>query len=290
MAQSADPGILVDGIVRRSSIEIIPLKGAQEKAAAVPAGTTISVTCSPRFGLSRTLDHVAAACRSGHRVVPHLAARMVEDRRALREFVRTVTDLGVDEMFVIGGDGEKPAGRFGEAAEILEELGEFDHGLTRLGIGCYPEGHPKVADDVLFDALLRKQSYADYMVSQLCFDGAALAGWLRTARERGIRLPLRIGVAAPLQIRKLIELSVRIGVGQSVRFLSKQHGMVGSLLLGRAYEPMDLLHAVHDDISFADFSVEGLHLFSFNQVDVTLDWLSRTGGARNPDGSHHLAS
>lgn len=290
MTQSADPGMSVDGIVRRSSIEIIPLKGAQEKAAAVPAGTTISVTCSPKFGLSRTLDHVVAARLSGHRVVPHLAARMVEDRQVLRDFVRKVTDLGVDEMFVIGGDGDRPAGRFSEAAHILEELAEFDHGLSRLGIGCYPEGHPKVADDALFDALLRKQHHADYMVSQLCFDGSALAGWLRTARERGVHLPLRIGVAAPLQIRKLIELSVKIGVGQSVRFLSKQHGLVGNLVLGRAYEPMDLLHAVQREISFADFSVEGLHLFSFNQVDVTLDWLSRAGGAREPGDSHNLAS
>jgi methylenetetrahydrofolate reductase (NADPH) len=276
MMQSADRGVSLDEIVQNSSIEIIPLKGAEEKAAMVPAGTPMSMTCSPRFGLSRTLDHVAAARRSGHRVVPHLAARMVEDRQQLRDFVRQVTDLGVDELFVIGGDGDEPVGKYREAAEVLQELGEFDHGLTRLGIGCYPEGHPKVEDDVLFDALSRKQQYADYMVSQLCFDARALATWIRSARDRGIALPLRIGIAAPLQIRKLIELSVKIGVGQSLRFLSKQHGMVGNLLLGRAYEPMDLLLALRQEISFADVSVEGLHLFSFNQVEATLAWLSRT--------------
>jgi methylenetetrahydrofolate reductase (NADPH) len=179
----------------------------------------------------------------------------------------------------VGGDGAEPAGEFGEAAEILRELGEFDHGLTRLGVGCYPEGHPKIADDVLFDALLRKQEYADYMVSQLCFDASALVGWLRSARDRGVTLPFRMGVAAPLQTRKLIEVSVKIGVGRSVRFLSKQHGLVGNLLLGRAYEPMDLLLAVQREISFTDSSIEGLHLFSFNQVEATLAWLSRAGGA-----------
>jgi methylenetetrahydrofolate reductase (NADPH) len=278
MVQSADRGISVDDIVRNASIEIIPLKGAEEKAAVVPADTTVAITCSPKFGLLRTLNHVAAARRSGHRVVPHLAARMVEERRDLRHFVRRITDLGVDELFVIGGDGEEPAGRFSEATEILQELGEFDHGVSKIGIGCYPEGHPKISEDVLFDALLRKQQYADYMVSQLCFDASAMAGWLRFARDRGVTLPLRIGVAAPLQVRKLVELSVKIGVGQSVRFLSKQHGLVGNLLLGRAYEPMDLLLAIQKEISFTDLSVEGLHLFSFNQVDTTLDWLSRTSG------------
>ncbi|MFB7287324.1 methylenetetrahydrofolate reductase [Actinacidiphila glaucinigra] len=278
MTQSADRTITVDDIVRNASVEIIPLKGAEEKAAVVPADTTVTVTCSPKFGLLRTLNHVAAARRSGHRVVPHLAARMVEERQDLRNFVRRINDLGVDELFVIGGDGEEPVGRFSEAAEILQELGEFDHGLSKIGIGCYPEGHPKISDDVLFDALVRKQQYADYMVSQLCFDASAMAGWLQSARDRGVTLPLRIGVAAPLQVRKLIELSVKIGVGRSVRFLSKQHGMVGNLLLGRAYEPMDLLIAIHKKISFADLSIEGLHLFSFNQVDTTVDWLSRASG------------
>ncbi|MBW8699104.1 hypothetical protein MBT84_05845 [Streptomyces sp. MBT84] len=278
MAYSADRGMSIDNVVRSASIEIIPLKGAEEKAATVPTATTVTMTCSPKFGLSRTLDHVAAARRSGHRVVPHLAARMVASRRELRGFVQRVTDLGVDELFVIGGDGEEPVGRFTEAAQILVELGEFEHRLSRLGVGCYPEGHPKIPDEDLFDALLRKQQYADYMVSQLCFDASAMVRWLRSARDRGIILPLRIGVAAPLQVRKLIELSVKIGVGQSVRFLAKQHGLVGNVLRGRAYEPMDLLLDIHKQTSFADLSVEGLHLFSFNQVDATLDWLSRVSG------------
>lgn len=279
MVRSVDRETSVEDVVRNSSIEIIPIKGAEEKASAVPSETTVTITCSPRFGLARTLAHVEEACRSGHRVVPHLAARMVEDRRELREFVRQVTDLGVEDLYVVGGDGEEPVGAFAEAAEILQELAEFDHGLTRLGVGCYPEGHPKIADDVLFDALVRKQQFADYMVSQLCFDAAAMVGWLRSARERGITLPLRVGLAAPVQTRKLIELSVKIGVGQSIRFLSKQHGLFNNLLLGRAYEPMDLLLAIRRETSFDAVAIEGVHLFSFNQVDATLDWLRRARGA-----------
>jgi methylenetetrahydrofolate reductase (NADPH) len=94
-----------------------------------------------------------------------------------------------------------------------------------------------------------------------------------------VTLPLRIGVAAPLQIRKLIELSIKIGVGRSVRFLSKQHGLVGNLLLGRSYEPLDFLLALQQEMSLTEFTVEGLHLFSFNQVQTTLEWLSRADGA-----------
>ncbi|MDV3129945.1 methylenetetrahydrofolate reductase [Mycobacterium sp. 21AC1] len=243
----------------------------------VPATTPITITCSPKFGLDRTLEHVAAARHSGHRVVPHLAARMISDEKELREFVRRLADLGVDDLYVIGGDGETPRGPFGEAYDVLRALQDIEHPFVRLGVGCYPEGHPHISKDALIDALVRKQEYAHYMVSQLCFDSAALLDWTRETREFGVDLPLRIGLAAPLQARKLVELSLKIGVGSSVKFLTKQHGIVGNLLLGRAYEPA---HLVGDIVSAPDLeslNIEGLHMFSFNQVDLTVDWLATNG-------------
>jgi methylenetetrahydrofolate reductase (NADPH) len=282
MVHVIDGETSVADLVRTANIEVIPLKGAESKVAAVPTSTTVTITCSPRFGLARTLDHVAAARATGHRVVPHLAARMVADVQELREFVGRLTDLGVDDLYVVGGDGEQPVGKFDEASQVLQELREFDHSLQRIGVGCYPEGHPSIRADALFDALQRKQQYADYMVSQLCFDAGVLVAWLRAVRDAGIFLPLRIGLSAPLQIRKVIELSVKIGVGQSVRYLSKQHGFVGNLLLGRAYEPADLLTEINSRTSFPMLGIEGLHLFSFNQIEATVDWQARIIGAETP--------
>jgi methylenetetrahydrofolate reductase (NADPH) len=280
MAQVTNGEMSVPDLVRTANIEVIPLKGAENKVDSVPTRTTVTITCSPRFGLARTLDHVAAARATGHRVIPHLAARMVADVRELRGFVGRLTDLGVDDLYVVGGDGEAAVGKFDEASQVLQELREFDHGVNRIGVGCYPEGHPSIPADALFAALERKQQCADYMVSQLCFDAGALVGWLRAVREAGIFLPLRVGLAAPLQIRKLLELSLKIGVGQSVRFLSKQQGFVGNLLLGRAYEPSDLLDEIKSRASFPALGIEGLHLFSFNQIEATVNWQARIAGAQ----------
>jgi methylenetetrahydrofolate reductase (NADPH) len=157
----------------------------------------LTITCSPKFGLERTLEHVASAAAQGFRVVPHLAARMVDDEKALRRFVSRITDLVVDELFVVGGDDETPVGKFTAAGEVLESLTHFEHDLRRIGVGCYPEGHPKIGDADLVEALLAKQESADYMVSQLCFDAASLARWIGEVRSAGVRLPLRIGLAAP---------------------------------------------------------------------------------------------
>jgi methylenetetrahydrofolate reductase (NADPH) len=270
---------LVAALVGSASLEVIPLKGAEAKVLAAPRGTTVTITCSPRFGLERTLEHVAAAVASGYRVVPHLAARMVEDEQALRRFVTRVVDLGVDDLYVIGGDADEPLGRFAGAEEVLDALQCFDHGLGRIGVGCYPEGHPKISDAALMDALLAKQVHADYMVSQLCFDAAALVRWIDDVRGRGVRLPLRIGLAAPIRTAKLVELSVKIGVGQSLRYLTKQHGMVSGLLLGRSYAPEKLLLDVGERLGSSGLDVEGLHVFTFNQVDVTVAWQRRVAQA-----------
>ena len=166
---------------------------------------------------------------------------------------------------------------------VLQDLADLDHGLERIGVACYPEGHPKIPDGTLEGALLRKQAYATYMVSQLCFDARALTGWLRATRAAGIDLPIRIGLAAPLKTTRLLELSLKIGVGSSIRYLAKQRGFVGNLLVGGAYRPEQLLYAIGDDIAGGDLNVEGLHLFSFNQVDITTAW-QRQFSAALPGG------
>jgi methylenetetrahydrofolate reductase (NADPH) len=270
---------VVREFVRSATVEVIPLKGAEEKVRSLPPGSTVAITCSPKFGLDRTLDHVERARSAGYRVVPHLAARQVSDRTELKGFVDRIAAIGVTDLYVIGGDAAEPAGRFRSAVELLRELAELEHSLARIGVGCYPEGHPKISDEALLEALLDKQPYANYMVSQLCFESAAIVGWLRRTREAGIRLPLRIGLAAPMSTRKLAELSLRIGVGASVRFLSKQHGLVGNLLLGTSYRPHDLISEIVSMVLGDPTNVEGVHLFSFNQIDVTVDWQREIAGA-----------
>ena len=269
---------IVARLVRTANIEVIPLKGAEEAVAALPDGTTVTITCSPKFGLERTLQHAEAAARTGHRVVPHLAARQVQSADELSAFLERIRTAGITDLYVIGGDAEEAAGPYRDAGDLLEAIAASHLRPERIGVGCYPEGHPSIGDDVLARALERKQRYADYMVSQLCFDPDALLGWLRATRASGVTLPLRIGLAAPLKTSKLIELSLRIGVGASVRFLSKQHGIVSNLVLGRAYEPERLLYAIGHELADPVLDVEGLHLFSFNQVAATAEWQRRVSG------------
>jgi methylenetetrahydrofolate reductase (NADPH) len=279
-AAAGQPGsaAAVRALVADADIEVIPLRGADEKLRAVPEGTTITVTCSAKLGLDRTLEYAGRAARAGFDVVPHLAARQLTGEEELRRFVGRLGELQITELYLIGGDATPPAGPYQESLQVLKALQHIDHGLRRIGVACYPEGHPKVSDAALAAALRDKQPYSAYMVSQLCFSPDVLVSWLRGVRAAGISLPLHLGLAAPMQVRRLLELGPRIGVGSSVRYLAKQHGFIGNVLKGGAYQPESLLLRMGDAITSGELGIERLHLFSFNQVDATVQWQQRIAG------------
>lgn len=275
---SEETSEIVRRLVRTANLEVIPMKGTDEKLGVVPASTRLTITMSPKFGLERSLQYVEIGRKAGHEVVPHLAARQVPDVATLKDFVGRINDLGVTDLYVIGGDAEEPAGDFTSAAELLEALKGVDHTLQRIGVGCYPEGHPKISDEALLDALQRKQPMADYMVSQLCFDTDVLVSWLRKMRSTGINLPLRVGLAAPMNFAKLADLSVRIGVGSSLSYLRKQHGFVRNMIFGKSYRPEKMLERIGKDLGSPELNIEGIHLFSFNQIAPSVEWQKRVAG------------
>lgn len=278
MAPRAEVSARIAELARTGDIEVIPLKSVQEQLTTIPKGTMVAVTCSAKFGIDRTIEYVERLTKAGHRVRPHLAARQVPDKAFLAEFVERIKGLGVKDLFVPGGDAEEPAGSYTSSAELLEDLATLDHGLT-ISVACYPEGHPKISDEALLQALKQKQPIAHLMISQLCFDPKALVSWLQATRAAGITLPLRLGLAAPMNPAKLADLSLKIGVGTSVRYLSKQHGIVGTLIRGKFYKPEKLLADMGDALVSPEMNIDGLHLFSFNQVTATIDWQRKVGNA-----------
>jgi methylenetetrahydrofolate reductase (NADPH) len=276
LASSREVEDKIAALARTGDVEVIPMKSVREKLAVLPKKTTVAVTCSPKFGLERTVEYAELLAKAGHPLRVHLAARQVPSRTYLIELVERLQGLGVEQLHVIGGDAEEPVGKYTAAAELIEDLSTMNHGF-KISVACYPEGHPKISDKALFEALQEKQPHAAFMINQLCFDSNVLVSWLRSMREAGITLPLRLGVAPPISPTKLLDLSLKIGVGTSARYLSKQHGMLGTFLRGRFYKPEKLLRQLGDSIVSPEINIEGLHIFSFNQLQTTVDWQQRVG-------------
>lgn len=279
MSRAGAPAITdqaaVSVLLREPRYEVIPVKGIEEKVAALPYGATVTVTASPAHGIERTLDVSAALAARGYAVVPHLAARMITGRGHLERLVQRLEGTGIREAFVVGGDATPPAGAYGDAGDLLEELAGLAHPFARVGVGGYPEGHPLVADDKLMEALLRKQRFASHVVTQLCFDADALAAWAADIRTAGVTLPVLVGLPGVVERKKLAEISLKSGVGQSLRYLRKHGREIVTLARSRRYDPTRLAVEVAEHAADVALGLRGVHLFTFNQVEPTRDWVAR---------------
>jgi methylenetetrahydrofolate reductase (NADPH) len=262
--------------------EVIPVKGIEDKAAVLPRGAIITVTASPRHGMDRTVDVSSRLAGRGYRVVPHLAARMIADRGQLERLVAHLDAAGIHEAFVVGGDASPPAGIYADAGDLLEDIAGLTHPLARIGVGTYPEGHPLISADGLLDALRRKQRYADYMVTQICFEVDALERWIRAMRAAGIGLPVVVGLPGVVDRRRLAEISLRTGVGASLRYLVRHGRQVATLAGSRRYDPTRLAREIAGRAVATDLGISGAHLFTFNEVEATASWVRQTSLAWTP--------
>ena len=104
----------------------------------------------------------------------------------------------------------------------------------------------------------------------MCFDAATIAAWLSPERRAGLALPVRLGIPGPIDRTKLLTMGMRVGVGQSLRYLQKNRSGLTKLVTGTAYEPTRLLTQLADQLG--PLRVTGLHLFTFNQLEASVAW------------------
>jgi methylenetetrahydrofolate reductase (NADPH) len=254
----------------RARFEVLPFDDIVEEAAQLPRAVRVAVTCSPKHGPDRGLETAVRLRELGHSLTVHVAARMVRDRDHLDRLLAGMADAGIGDLFLIGGDIEEPVGEYSSAGELLALVAGHPDRPELIGVAGYPEGHPLVADEELARALSAKAPFADYVVTQMCFDADTLRGWIERERGRGIDLPVVIGMPGKVTRRKLLRMSARIGVGPSLDFLRKQRGL--RALLSRRSTADRLFEGVAPLLGDARLAVEGFQYFTFNELLQTWEW------------------
>ena len=259
-------------LLRRPRYEVIPLDGIEEKVLAhVPRDVTVTVTVSPTKGLEPTLALAGALSRHGYAVVPHLSARLVRDAAEVAEIAARLGEDGVRDVFVVAGDADEPLGPFPGALGVLEALDELGRPFPEVGITGYPESHPLIDDATTVSAMSEKARHATYVVSQVCFDPAVTARWIESVWARGTRLPIHVGIPGAVSRAKLMRVSARIGIGDSLRFLRKNSSFAGRFL--RGFDPDRLIDGLGPVLASA--KIAGFHVFTFNDVEDTEAWRQR---------------
>ncbi|HLM03803.1 MAG TPA: methylenetetrahydrofolate reductase [Blastococcus sp.] len=256
--------------------EVIPFKKTEQQVlSCVPKEVRLTVTASPAKGQDATIDLSVSLVRHGYKVAPHLSAQQVRDRAHLADVVARCREVGITDVFVVGGDPTDEPTEFRHAHDLLVALHELDHGFTDIGIGGHPEGHPTASTEILFQALKDKAPLATHIKTQIVFDPDVILRWARELKNRGIDLPVHVGVPGAVHRQKLMRVSGGLGIGESAKFLKKQQSMFWRFFIPGGYSPNKIIKGLAPHIGKPDNGIEGFHVFTFNDLGPTEAWRQR---------------
>lgn len=266
----------VEALLTNTRYELMPFDSFDDEITHLPDGATIAITTSPQLGIDTTVERTEQAADQGYDVVPHIAARYISDREHLEDIARRLTDAGVTDIFVPGGDREEPAGEFESAYDLLSTLDDTEYSFEEVGITGYPEGHAFLDEKTLADSMATKEPYATYIVTQLCYDPETVLQWIDDIRDRDVDLPVEIGIPGVMKYQRLIKISQKVGVGDSIRFLKKTTGVLGFVrqLVGSQgrYKPDKLIDGLAPYVDDETYGLRGVHMYTFNQTADIESW------------------
>jgi methylenetetrahydrofolate reductase (NADPH) len=276
------------GFAREASIEITPHDRALPSALVgrLPAGTTLYVTHTPNTTLMEVMELAAAAERAGFHACPHIAARRLHSHAELEDGLAALRRHAITRVLLIAGDLDTPAGPFASTLDIMEGKALVEAGVTSIGVAGHPEGHPRVSEEELWEALRMKQAFGErtgirmHIVSQFGFDPAALASWDRQLTARGIVLPVHVGLAGPASLKSLARFAILCGIGASLRALLMSPSALATLKsLVRTVDEMFPGVARLRAGALAHRLVKP-HFFAFGGVKRTVEWLEAVRAGR----------
>jgi len=262
-------------LVAAMRYELIPLKSLDQAVADLPPGAPVSVTCSPAKGIAATQELTLQIKAKGHDVVPHFAARLVEGPEHAARLAAWVRAHAIREVFIIGGDAETPP-HYHYALPFMRDFLAAGPGCATIGFGAYPDGHATIASHDLSEAihskerLIREHGMEPLASTQMCFDAAAIRSWLQAERARGFGAPINLGLPGVVDRARLMSMGLRLGIGQSMRYLSKNRASVTRMFAPGGFDPTRLLAELADDA--ATLGISGIHSFTFNSTADTRQW------------------
>jgi methylenetetrahydrofolate reductase (NADPH) len=220
----------------------------------IPPATPIYFSAVPTITPQEIVAAAASLRKAGLEPIIHVAARRLASAAALQELLSGLRgEADVRRLLVIGGDVDAP-GAFSDALAIVQKGRLREAGIEEIGIGAYPEGHPRIPAGRLESALDEKiaaataQGLRIHIVSQFSFSPERVLAWLRRIRAGGIGQPIKIGMAGPTSVPALLRYAKRCGVAASLRGLVSgvASGLIGHVGPNRIIEILSAADGLGD--------------------------------------------
>jgi len=241
-------------------------------------GTVVYITFLPGSDFNDTVAVATRLRNEGFIPVPHFAARSIKDEQTLNEnLARVVGESGVDWVLCIAGAVDSPVGEFTDTMQILK-TGLFDkHDIKRIAVAGHPEGSPDMTDDAIYAALKWKNNFQKktdaelYLVTQFAFEAAPIIAWEKMLRREGNTLPIHIGIPGLATLKTLLMHARACGIGNSMKFLTKQARNVSRLLVVNTPDKLirDLADYQHSN---PKSGITGVHMYPLGGLRKSAKW------------------
>ena len=267
------------------SIEVLPRTAANIESFKdiLPINTRIYIAHIEGMPIEEMIQTAKRLQSEGFSVMPHFPARIIKNKSTLEEWIKKYQDeAGIDQALLVAGGVNNPHGVFENSMQLVETELFNKYNFKNLHFAGHPEGNKDIDYDGstnnVDEALLWKQKFNERtdievaLTTQFCFEADPVIKWADSMIEKGINIPIHIGVAGPAKLQTLIKFSIACGVGPSLKVLQKRAKDVKKLLL--PFEPNDFLEtlAQHKKEN-PKFNITNIHFFPLGGINASADWI-----------------
>ena len=199
-------------------------------------GATVYVAHTPKATLEDVLRVSIELQSSGLSAFPHIVARRLDSMHTLRQVVARLQDAGIDQILIIAGDVDTPAGPFESSLHVIDSGVLSKTQVRTVAFAGHPEGHHAMDAGQLMDALRHKQDFAlrtgidVHITTQFGFNAETVYRWVRELSVQGVNLPVHVGLAGPTPAHKLLKFALKCGVGASLQAALRNPGAIGNMV------------------------------------------------------------
>ena len=240
--------------------------------------SNIYVTYLPDEEMNKVIDTAKKLTVEGYSVIPHLPARTIANNDELEKYIKSLSEeSGCSKILVIGGGGNQQ-GTITSSIEVLETDLLSKYNFEEVGLAGHPEGNPDVKQIDLDKAIIEKNKFSKktdfkmYLATQFFFEAKSLKEWEIHLNSLDNNLEIHAGIPGPATLKTLLSYATSCGIGNSIRFLSKQALNITKLATTRS--PDKLIYDLASyQIENPKTKLKKIHFYAFGGIKKTSDWL-----------------
>ncbi|HLP98017.1 MAG TPA: methylenetetrahydrofolate reductase [NAD(P)H] [Sideroxyarcus sp.] len=226
----------------------------------------------------RTMDAIKQIHAEGHSAAPHLSC-VGSTRDNIRALLFAYKEMGIKRIVALRGDLPSGMGSIGEF-QYANELVSFIRAQTgehfHIEVAAYPEFHPQAnsAREDMLNFKRKVNAGANSAITQYFYNADAYFRFVDETRKLGVTAPIVPGIMPIVRFSQLARFSDACGA-EIPRWMRKTMEGYGDDTESVQNFGLDIVTQLCEKLIAG--GVPGLHFYTLNQANASLEILKRLG-------------